>query len=99
MNDNGVYTGLNVEHEQEAVAPDEKAKQEEQELSDVIRLARKQLLEMLAAEIDSTKLITDLPDPAELPANLGPTDIEVMARKRYINLIDSLIYRLGAQDD
>ena len=100
MNDNGVYTGLNVGDpaEESVTAADEQEVQEQTEATEVIRLAQAQLLELLNTEKNAVLLITDLPDPKDLPASLGPMDVEIMARKRYINLIESLVYRLGGSD-
>lgn len=98
MNDNNVYTGLNADIP-EPTPVEEIEKQKETETSDVIRMAKKQLLELLNSEKNTVLLISDLPEPQDLPNNLSPTDAEVMARKRYINLLDTLIYRLDGKDD
>jgi hypothetical protein len=91
--DNSDYMGMNVPLEQETeeqkLSPNAEKQDAEAEATARIQLAFKELKTILEAEKSNVMLITDLPDlkGAEM-------DGEIIARKRYTNLINVLLSKL-----
>ena len=91
--DNSDYMGMNVpleqETEDEKLSPNAEVQDAEAQATARIQLAFKELKTILDAEKSNVMLITDLPDlkGAEM-------DGEIIARKRYSNLIDVLLSKL-----
>ena len=94
--DNSDYMGMNVpleqETEDEKLAPNAEVQDAEAQATARIQLAFKEFKTILDAEKSNVMLITDLPD-----LKGAQMDGEIIARKRYANLIDVLMSKLEAK--